>query len=75
MAAALAGSVPQFLLYLLALPINVVRLVQIRNLVKKARSSAKGDLSLDWLRPFMTPRNIKRATCCFAKAIPQQRCF
>ena len=42
MAAALAGSVPQFFLYLLALPINFVRLFQIRNLVKKARSSAQG---------------------------------
>jgi hypothetical protein len=51
-AAALSGSVPKFLMYFLALPANVVRLVQIRNLVKKARSSEQGTLSLDWLRPF-----------------------
>ena len=53
LAAALSGSVANFLLYLLALPINVIRLVQIRNLVKKARSSAQGTMSLDWLRPYM----------------------
>ena len=65
--AALAGSVPQFFLYLLALPINFIRLFQIRNLVKKARSSAQGDLSLDWLRPFMTPRNYQKGDVLFRK--------
>src|SRR5664279_6605465 len=37
--AALAYSVPKFLMYLLALPINIVRLVQIRNIVKTARNA------------------------------------
>ncbi len=35
---ALAGAVPTFLLYLLSLPINVLRLRQMLNLVKKARA-------------------------------------
>jgi CRP-like cAMP-binding protein len=65
--AALAGSVPKFFLYLLALPVNVIRLVQIRNLVKKARSSQQGTLSLDWLRPFMTPRNYQKGDVLFRK--------
>ena len=68
--AALAGSVPKFFLYLLALPINVVRLVQIRNLVKKARSSAQGTLSLGWLRPFMTPRHYQKGDVLFRKGDP-----
>ena len=66
-AAALSGSVPQFFLYLLALPINFIRLFQIRNLVKKARSSARGDLSLDWLRPFMTARTYRKGDVLFRK--------
>lgn len=66
-AAALAGSIPQFFLYLLALPINFIRLFQIRSLVKKARSSARGDLSLDWLRPFMTARNYHKGDVLFRK--------
>ena len=66
-AAMLAGSIPQFFLYLLALPISIVRLVQIRNLVKKARSAARGDLSLDWLRPFMAPRNYQKGDVLFRK--------
>ena len=66
-AAALAGSIAQFLLYLLALPISIIRLVQIRNLVKKARSAARGDLSLDWLKPFMTPRTYQKGDVLFRK--------
>ena len=65
--AVLAGSIPKFFMYLLALPVNVVRLVQIRNLVKKARSSALGTLSLDWLRPYMTPRTYQKGDVLFRK--------
>jgi CRP-like cAMP-binding protein len=68
--AALAGSVPKFLMYFLALPVNVVRLVQIRNLVKRARSSAQGTLSLDWLRPYMTPRDHQKGDVLFRKGDP-----
>ena len=64
---ALAGAVPTFLLYLLSLPINVLRLRQMLNLVKKARVSAQGDLSMDWLRPFMTPRKYRKGEVPFHK--------
>ncbi len=64
---ALAGAVATFLLYLLSLPINVIRLRQMLNLVKKARVSAQGDLSMDWLRPFMTPRKYKKGEVLFHK--------
>jgi CRP-like cAMP-binding protein len=58
----MAGAVATLLLYLVALPVNVVRLSQILNLNKKARISAQGDLSMDWLRPFMTPRKFRRGS-------------
>jgi hypothetical protein len=64
---ALAGAVATFLLYLLSLPINIIRLRQMLNLVKKARLSAQGDLSMDWLRPFMTPRKYKKGDVLFRK--------
>ena len=64
---ALAGAVTTFLLYLLSLPINVIRLRQMLTLVKKARLSAQGDLSMDWLRPFMTPRKYKKGDVLFEK--------
>jgi hypothetical protein len=64
---ALAGAVATFLLYLLSLPINVIRLHQMLNLVKKARISAQGDLSMDWLKPFMTRRKYKDGDVLFHK--------
>src|SRR5262244_2408963 len=53
-AGALSGSVANFLLYLLLLPINAVRLRQMLKLVKKARDASQGDMSMEWLKPFMT---------------------
>ena len=64
---ALAGAVATFFLYLLSLPINIIRLRQMLNLVKKARLSAQGDLSMDWLRPFMSPRKYKKNDVLFEK--------
>ncbi len=74
-AALLAGSVQHFLMYFLALPVNVVRLVQIKSLIKKARSSAQGTLSLEWLRPFMTSREYKKGDVLFHKGDPATEMF
>ena len=57
---ALAGDIRTFLLYLLMLPINGVRLYQMHNLVKMARSATKGDKSMEWLKPFMTERKYRK---------------
>jgi hypothetical protein len=64
---ALAGAVSTFFLYLLSLPINVIRLRQMLNLVKKAKISSQGDLSMDWLRPFMSPRKYRKGDVLFRK--------
>jgi len=62
-----AGAAQTFLLYLLSLPINMIRLNQMLSLVKKARISAKGDLSMEWLRPYMTPRKYRKGEVLFRK--------
>ncbi|MGA7790183.1 MAG: DUF697 domain-containing protein [Xanthobacteraceae bacterium] len=64
---ALAGAMSTFFMYLLLLPINSWRLFQMRNLVKKARVAAQGDLSMDWLKPFMNRRNYRRGDVLFRK--------
>jgi CRP-like cAMP-binding protein len=64
---ALSGSAATFFLYLLSLPINVMRLRQMQSLVNKARISAQGDLSVDWLRPFMHPRKYRQGDVLFHK--------
>jgi hypothetical protein len=63
----LAGAIATLLLYLLSLPINVIRLRQMLSLARKARVSAQGDLSMDWLRPFMTPKKYKKGDVLFHK--------
>ncbi len=64
---ALAAAIPTFLMYLLLMPINSVRLYQILKLVKKARVAVKGDLSIDWLKPFMDSRSYKKDDVLFHK--------
>ncbi len=63
----LATAIPTFLMYLLLLPINSVRLFQILKLVKKARIAAQGDLSIDWLKPFMDTRKYSQGDVLFRK--------
>jgi hypothetical protein len=65
--AVLADAVTTFILYILLLPINIVRLHQMMKLVKKAQASADGDLSMDWLKPFMTRRKYDREQLLFRK--------
>ena len=64
---ALAGILTTFLLYLLSLPINIIRLRQMLKLIEKARVSAQGDLSMDWLRPYMSPRKYRKGQVLFQK--------
>jgi hypothetical protein len=67
---ALAHDVKTLLLYLLMLPINAVRLRQMLNLVKKARTATQGDMSMEWLKPFMTERKYRKGDILFKKDEP-----
>jgi Cyclic nucleotide-binding domain len=64
---ALSGNVATFLYYLLLLPINAVRLRQMLKLVKKARNATRGDMSMEWLKPFMTERRYRQGDTLFKK--------
>jgi hypothetical protein len=64
---ALTGTVTTFLLYLLMVPINAYRLQQMLVLVKKARSATQGDMSMEWLKPFMTERKYRKGDVLFKK--------
>jgi Cyclic nucleotide-binding domain len=64
---ALSGNVANFLLYLLLLPINAIRLRQMLKLVKKARNATQGDMPMEWLKPFMTERRYRQGDILFKK--------
>jgi Cyclic nucleotide-binding domain len=57
---ALASDIRTFLVSLLLLPINAIRLRQMLNLVKKARNAVQGETSMEWLKPFMTQRKYRQ---------------
>lgn len=63
----LSRNLPTIVLYGVLLPLNTLRLYQIRELIKKVRSAASGDLSMDWLEPFMTRRNYRKDAVLFHK--------
>ena len=67
---ALSANVSTFLLYLLMLPINALRLRQMLKLVKKARHAAEGDMSIEWLKPFMTERKYRHGDTLFRLGDP-----
>ncbi len=62
-----SSSIPTIFLYGMLLPLNTFRLYQIQELIKKVRSAASGDLSMDWLEPFMTRRNYRKGAVLFHK--------
>jgi len=64
---ALSGTITTFLMYLLMVPINAYRLRQMLALVKKARSATQGDMSMEWLKPFMTQRKYRKGDILMKK--------
>ena len=70
----LASDVRTFLLYLLLLPINAIRLRQMLNLVRKARNAVQGEKSMEWLKPFMTQRKYRQGDVLCKKAMRPTRC-
>ncbi|MBM1173688.1 Crp/Fnr family transcriptional regulator [Microvirga arabica] len=61
------GNIPGVVANLILLPINSVRLYQMLGLIKRVKQASKSDLSMEWLKPFMTRRTTKVGEVLFAK--------
>jgi len=57
--ALIRGTYPTILLNAVLLPINVIRLRAMWNLVHEVEAAVKGDLNVEWLRPYMRPQNFR----------------
>lgn len=55
------------ILHMLLLPLNSYRLYQMLQLVRDVRKSVNSDLSMEWLKPFMTERTCKTGEVLFYK--------
>jgi hypothetical protein len=51
----------------LLLPLNAVRLYQMLILINGVKRSLHDDLTMDWLKPFMTRSRVKKGEVIFAK--------
>ncbi len=71
----LAGVYPQLLLHGILLPLNTWRLVEMRRLTQQVASAASGNLSMDWLKPFMTRREVRKGDVIFQKGEPSTEMF
>jgi CRP/FNR family transcriptional regulator, cyclic AMP receptor protein len=61
------GLYPSMTVNLILLPLNGVRLYQMLHLIRQVKQASKSDLSMDWLKPFMTRRKVKTGDILFAK--------
>lgn len=63
----LAGLYPVLILHIILLPLNIVLLVRMINLLRRAKRAAATDLSPSWLQPFMHPKRFRSGETIFRK--------
>lgn len=70
-----AGIAPVLMLHLLLLPLNVYRMIEMLRLIRRVESAADGDLSFDWLQPFMKSTRHPADRVLFRKGDPADRLY
>ena len=63
----ISHTYPTLLLHVILLPLNAYRLHQMLQLVRDVKKSVNSDLSMEWLKPFMTERQCKAGEVLFYK--------
>jgi len=65
--AVMAGIPPMLIQHGILLPMNLYRLHEQVRLIRRLRAASAGDLSMDWLTPFMTRRRAPAGEVLFRK--------
>jgi hypothetical protein len=65
--ASIMGLYPSMTVNLILLPLNGYRLYQMLRLIRKVKVASGSDLSMDWLKPFMTRRRVEAGEVLFAR--------
>jgi CRP/FNR family transcriptional regulator, cyclic AMP receptor protein len=58
---------PVLILHLILFPLNLWRLREMLDLIREVTAAATGDLSMDWLKPFMDKRTLKAGQILFRR--------
>lgn len=61
----LGGVYPVLALHVILLPLNCLRLHQMRRLIRKVREASRGDVSMEWLIPLMTRHHYPKGAVLF----------
>lgn len=64
---ALLPSIPTVTLHAILFPLNIYRLREMLKLIREVKAAAHGDLSMEWLKPFMTRRKVETGEILFRK--------
>ena len=73
---AFAGHIyPVLVLHTVLLPMNVWRTHEMMRLVRRVEAAAKGDLSVDWLKPFMKSMHHAAGELLFSRGDDADRLF
>ena len=69
----LQPAVPIFILHCILLPLNGLRLHQMLRLTREVAAASRGDLNIDWLRPYGSRRGVRAGEVLFRKGEPADR--
>lgn len=72
---AMASLYPILILHLVLLPMNCWRTVQMVLLVRRVKAASGGDLSVEWLKPFMKSTRHAAGTTLFHRGEQADRMF
>jgi len=66
---------PVLILHLALLPINTIRLIQIQRLIREIRTAGDGEIAIETLLPFMTPKSYKAGDLLIRKGDKADRMY
>jgi CRP/FNR family transcriptional regulator, cyclic AMP receptor protein len=66
---------PVLILHAVLLPLNCLRLFQMRRLIQKVRAASHGDLSMEWLVPMMRRRQCAEGEVLFRRGDPAKEFY
>jgi CRP/FNR family transcriptional regulator, cyclic AMP receptor protein len=66
---------PVLILHAILLPLNCLRLLQMRRLIRKVRAASQGELSMEWLVPMMRRRQFAKGDVLFRRGDPAKELY
>ena len=66
---------PVLILHAILLPLNCLRLLQMRTLIEKVRAASRGELSMEWLIPMMRRRQFAKGDVLLRRGDPANELY